>query len=270
MPMEKLTRFFLLIAIPVLVSACSTLPNGRGWGEDVTISPGWERFSQAVKKAALEPETWIPVAGAAILQIDDMDHRLSDWASDHTPLFGSQKDAKDASDLLLNLSEVSYVVTALATPGGKDKTKWAYSKAKGLAVGGASLLVTQHITDLTKDLTERTRPDNSSDRSFPSAHSSNASAAVTLATRNLDSLELTPRTKTLIHMGFKTLAVGTAWARVEGKRHYPSDVLVGYALGHFMSAVFNDTLMGLDHKDNMMLSIEPSRKGLALGLHWFF
>jgi hypothetical protein len=32
--------------------------------------------------------------GAAAFQIDDWDHRASDWAREHTPVFGSQRDAE--------------------------------------------------------------------------------------------------------------------------------------------------------------------------------
>ena len=78
----------------VLTTGCGTLPNGRKWGQDATLTPGWERVRKAAFNAAVSPETWVPVACAAILQIDDMDHRISDWATDHHPIFGTQKTAK--------------------------------------------------------------------------------------------------------------------------------------------------------------------------------
>jgi len=37
-----------VVTIGVLLSAgCASLPNGRAWGEDATIRPGWERVRDA-------------------------------------------------------------------------------------------------------------------------------------------------------------------------------------------------------------------------------
>jgi len=49
-----------------------------------------------------------------------------------------------------------------------------------------------------------------------------------------------------MEIGFGVIAAGTAWARVEGGVHYPSDVLAGMALGHFVAAFINDAFMGLN------------------------
>ncbi|MCM2350516.1 MAG: hypothetical protein NDI69_10890 [Bacteriovoracaceae bacterium] len=50
-----------------------------------------------------------------------------------------------------------------------------------------------------------------------------------------------------------TLAAGTLWARPEGQRHYPSDVLVGYALGTFLSGFIYDSLMNLDSDESFSI-----------------
>jgi hypothetical protein len=57
---------------------------------------------------------------------------------------------------------------------------------------------------------------------------------------------------------------------VEAKKHYPSDVLVGYALGHFLSAFINDSFLGVDNEDTPQLIVEPSQKGAWVGLSWTF
>jgi len=36
-----------------------------------------------------------------------------------------------------------------------------------------------------------------------------------------------------------------------GDKHNPSDVLAGYALGHFLSAFINDAFLGLEHENDM-------------------
>jgi hypothetical protein len=57
-----------IIAAGVMVSlACGTLPNGRRWGQDATIAPGTDRLLTAGHDAAVDPFTWVPLAGAGVL-----------------------------------------------------------------------------------------------------------------------------------------------------------------------------------------------------------
>jgi len=51
-----------------MFTGCSTLANGRGWEQDATLFPGWDRVGKAALNAAFEPETWVPAAGAAVLR----------------------------------------------------------------------------------------------------------------------------------------------------------------------------------------------------------
>ena len=48
-----------------------------------------------------------------------------------------------------------------------------------------------------------------------------------------------------MEIGLGVIAAGTAWARVEGKVHFPSDVLTGIALGHFIALFISNAFMGL-------------------------
>jgi membrane-associated phospholipid phosphatase len=128
--------------------------------------------------------------------------------------------------------------TALATPGGNDPQHWAYWKAKGLGVELAAVGLTSGVTQLLKATTDRERPDDPQDKtSFPSGHASGAFAAATLANRNVDELGVSKPLQRTIQIANLGLASGVAWARVEGGRHFPSDVLAGAALGHFLGAV---------------------------------
>lgn len=260
----------IVLSCVVLLAGCGTLPNGRGWGQDATILPGWHRVGKAALDAALSPATWAPAAGALALQIGDMDERLLDWASDQTPVFGSIDGAKDASDTLRDLALADYVITALATPSGESPGQWALAKAKGLAVGYVAIQATRNTTFFLKDEVDRKRPDEGREGSFPSNHSSKAAVYSMLASRNIDALPISDPYKTALKVGTFALDIGTAWARVEARRHFPSDVLAGMALGHFMGAFFNDAFLGLDQTDPIGLTIEPSRKGVFMALHWRF
>jgi len=249
---------------------CGTLANGRGWGQDATLFPGWDRVGKTALNAALEPETWAPVVGAAIFQIGSLDRNLANWASKRTPIFQSQDNANTASEALQATSEAAYLITALATPSGEQDGDWALAKAKGLTVGITAVALTEGTTDLLKYTTNRTRPDNSGHDSFPSGHASRTAACNTLATRNLQYLEMPDAAHTGLRAGFLALSLSTGWARLESKKHYPSDVLAGMAIGHFFGAFINDAFLGLDSPKNFFFSLEPSKKDIYCSMRWVF
>ncbi|RJR33276.1 MAG: phosphatase PAP2 family protein [Deltaproteobacteria bacterium] len=253
-----------------MVTGCGTLANGRGWGQDATLFPGWERVGKAALNAALEPETWAPAVGAAVFQIGSLDRNLTNWASKRTPIFQSRDNADIASEALQATSEAAAVITALATPSGEESSDWTLNKAKGLAVGIAAVALTEATTDLLKYTTNRTRPDNSGRDSFPSGHASRTAACNTLAARNLQSLEMPGAARVGLRSGFLALTLSTGWARLESKKHYPSDVLAGMALGHFLGAFINDAFLGLDRPKNFFFSMEPSKKDIFCTLRWIF
>jgi hypothetical protein len=269
---RKKFSIFLFLSISSLITlqGCGTLSNGRGWGQDATLTPGWERIKESAVNAALSPETWGPVAGAMVLQIHDMDKRISDWASDNNPVFGSNKNASNWSNYLETTSGAVYFTTVMATPSGKDTSDWLKAKAKGLAIGVAASGITGKSTSLIKGLTKRTRPNGANDKSLPSGHASGTAVFTTLARRNLDSIPMSQESRLFADIGIIGLAAGTGWARVEAKAHYPSDVLAGYALGHFFSAFINDAFLGLDNEKAPQLTLEPSRKGIWVGLSWSY
>jgi membrane-associated phospholipid phosphatase len=253
-----------------MITGCGTLANGRGWGQDATPFPGWDRVGQAALNAALEPETWVPVAGAAIFQIGSIDRNLANWASKRTPIFQSQNNADTASEALQATAEAACVITALATPSGEQSADWVLAKTKGLTVEIAALALTEGTTDLLKYTTNRTRPDNSGHDSFPSGHASRTAACNTLATRNLQYLEMPDGARTGLRAGFLALSLTTGWARLESRKHFPSDVLAGMAIGHFFGAFINDAFLGLDSPKNFFFAVEPSKKDIYCSMHWVF
>src|SRR5690242_2252904 len=95
---QSIGRVFALAVAALALSACATLPNGRLWGQDATLRPGWERVRDSAVEAARDPWVWAPLVGAAAFQIDNWDRRTSDWAREHTPVFGSQHSAEKWSD----------------------------------------------------------------------------------------------------------------------------------------------------------------------------
>ncbi len=261
-----------LPAVLFLLSAsgCGTMSNGRCWGDDAYRHVNMGKIKKAAHNAFFDLQTLVPAAGALIFAIDDYDEEVSDWASNHSRLFDSIEDAKDASDVLRGILLAETVVTVMILPSGDDKKHWSVSKLKGLSVELAALGATSSITARLKDLTDRTRPDNTTDNSLPSAHASGAFSAATLSNRNLDNIDMPKKLRRTLQTGNICLAAGVAWARVEGKRHYPSDVLAGAALGHFLSAFIHDAFMNAPEEDRFDFIIYPYEDGVGVEVGFRF
>jgi membrane-associated phospholipid phosphatase len=258
--------FWLAVAFIIFtITGCGTLQNGRRWGQDAISLVELKRIPSAAYHAFFELQTLIPTAGALVFTVDHYDKRVSHWATSHHPIFGSMDTASQASDYLLYALDVETFTTALATPSGKDPKDWAYSKARGVSVELGAELLTAGATTLLKEATNRTRPDGGS-KSFPSGHSSNAFSSSTLANRNLNSITMPEEMRMPLQIGNILLATGVGWARVEAGKHYPSDVLVGAALGHFLSAFIYDAFMGLPEHERLGLYVSPRKHGGMIGL----
>ncbi len=152
----------LVIAFSLPVTGCGTLNHARGWGEDATYSVDFKRISRAAYRALLDPQTFMPAAGAIVFAATGYDRKVSNWATKHQPIFGSQHTAKDASNFMLVPLSIEVVATALATPSGNDSKEWVSSKLKGLAVEGAAVLLADGVTWGLQKAIDRTRPDGGS------------------------------------------------------------------------------------------------------------
>jgi hypothetical protein len=257
------------LAAAAALGGCSTLPGGQRWGDGATLAPGWERVRTSAVQAARDPWVWAPLAGAAALQIDDWDRRTSDWAREHTPVFGSQRRAEQWSDDLKSASSWAYVATLVLTPSGDDSSEWLLAKAKGVAVQVAATAATSKATSVLKDATGRERPNGSDDLSFPSGHTSASAVRTRLASENLRYIEMGDGTRRALDAGLTALTIGTSWARVEAGWHFPSDTLVGMALGNFLGSFVNGAFLGAGPGD-VELALTPTDGGAELRWRWAF
>ena len=251
---------FLLILCTFILSACGTMANGRGWGQDATLAPGWGRVGQAALGALAAPATWAPAAGAAALQIGHADRKTVEWAAKENPVFGSRRNASRMSDDLLEASGVVWVVSGVAAPSGGTFEEWSVNKVQGFGVQTGAGILMRETVGFLKQNTGRSRP-GGGNGSFPSAHASGAASYSTLTYRNIETLGLPPAADTASQIGLCALTAATAWARVEANFHFPSDVLAGIAIGHFFGAFLTDAFLGLDNPRNAVVLVEPSREG---------
>lgn len=244
----------LAIAAIALCCGCSTLPSGKRWGEDATFRPGWDSIAAAASESVRDPWVWAPLAGAAVLQIDNLDRRTSDWARERTPVFGSQSSALDWSDNLVTATVVADYVTLALTPGGENPGEWLLSKGKGALVGIGAISSTTLATTVIKTTARRERPNAQNDKSMPSGHSSSAAVHARLAALNLDYVEMDSDVRRMAKLSLNAMTLGAGWARVEAGSHYPSDTLVGMAIGNFFASFFNRAFLRADGPDSLALS----------------
>jgi membrane-associated phospholipid phosphatase len=256
-------RILVVTLIAFITSACTTLPNGRGWGEDATYRPGWERIKESAAEAARDPWVWAPLAGAAVFQIDHWDRRASDWAREHTPVFGSQRSAEQWSDDLRTASALAHYATIAATPSGAAPGEWMLNKTRGTLVHIAAVSSTVFVTQSLKTGIDRERPNGQGGESFPSGHTSTSAVHTRLASRNLQSIAMSAGARTSLDVGLYALTIGTSWSRIEAGWHYPSDTLFSMALGNFIASFINDAFLGLDDSGTQV-ALVPSAEGATL------
>lgn len=252
------------MAVALSIQGCSTMANGRRWGEDATLRPGWKKAGDSALTAATSPMVLVPAAAALVLQVHDMDGRLSRWAVRHTPLYGSNDRAERLSSDLRSVSLASFYLSVPATPGGDDPAGWFLSKAKGAAVQVSAAALNNEITFVLKDAVGRKRPNGKDDESFPSGHASNAAMFTVLAARNVQAMRIPAPAKTFMVTALHAVMFGVAWGRVEAGVHYPSDVLAGMALAYFTGAFVNDSFMGIGI--DVVPVAEPTPGGYRIGI----
>ena len=233
-------------ALPIiflLLTGCSTVTSKGYWGAGFGWPDG-QRLRDSAVIAARSPHTWVPLAGALVLGVTDLDKEISDWAVEETPLFGDN--AADASDRLKDITTWSYVVTALVAPSDS-----LANKAKGLGVGLSTMMIEQGTVKALKSVTNRERPNGSDDKSMPSGHASRASSNAAMAAANLDYIAMPNWARVTMQVGLYGTAAATGWARVEAERHYPSDVLVGYAVGQFLAGFMYEAFLYSSHEGSV-------------------
>jgi len=259
-----------LILAAALLPACAAPESTSAWGAGVTLRPGWARVGQALHAAAVDPVTWIPVAGAGLLSIDDVDEDIGEWAAEKTPLFGSRDGADrystDVRKALVGLS----IVSSLATFSGEELDDALPAKLKGLALRQATVATSRLATNELKDAIGRERPDEGDRLSMPSGHTSAAFTNARWIVEDLDWIGVRPGVREGLRTATWTAAASVAWARVEANRHHPTDVLLGAALGNFTTLFFREAFFGQAGPDAPRLSLELDGDAALLSVRFSF
>jgi membrane-associated phospholipid phosphatase len=215
--------------------------------------------------AATDPLTWAPATAAGAIYAAGVDQRIIDWATTHNPVYGSVDNARDWSDGLRAAAICSYYLSLTGEVSRQGLSGLLAPGAAGVATGLTAAGATSLLTSTTKTHSKRMRPDLSDRRSFPSGHTSTAAVHATLASRSFRRLDPPAPMAIGLNTAAGFMAAGTAWARVEGDKHYLSDVLAGAALGHFVGAFLNDLFLGTGASTRLSLKLDPSEDNRGLG-----
>ncbi len=247
-----------LILVAVLVSAPAQAGQDRFW-------PTKERWRKAFRTAARDPVTWAPAAGAALIGLGGWDSDISDWAIRENPVFGSNQNAIEWSDDLRTAAHLAQLATLFVV--AEPEHPWR-SRGRRFVVQHAAAYVTTTLTSGLKAATDRERPDRSDRESFPSGHSSRSFSYAASGRRNLRDSGLPRGVREGLGIGLTSLAAGTAWARVEAGKHNPTDVLVGAALGNFVSVLINDAFLATKPDIMVGLYLGGGESGITLVARW--
>ncbi|CAB1064898.1 hypothetical protein D1BOALGB6SA_9695 [Olavius sp. associated proteobacterium Delta 1] len=255
----------LFIAFFFLETGCTTI---NGVGSKTTLLPGWDRVGHGLKKSVISPHTWAPIAGAAIITVGDWDKDISDWATENTPLFGNVKNAGDWSDYLLDISEGISYGTLLLTPGGDFPNEWFANKGKLAITQYTTARLEGKLTASIKKAAGRERPNQSNNHSFPSGHAADAGLYAGFSRFYINNMIISKAMKYTGGFVVSLADNGCSWARVEAGDHYPTDVLIGHALGNFLAVFVSETFIG---NDSLILnSIGNNKDEFGIALNYRF
>lgn len=234
--METARALVLLVPLAVLPSCASSGQHfeSRPWGQ------AWDQF-------ASQPEQWVPVAATAIA----------------TPLllpFDEQNTVESNEDQFFHTNESTGTAWALGL--GLAPLAWGAvdaigsSDARFLEVSSEAIGLTLVSTQVLKAVVHRERPDQSANDSFPSGHTSFAFAGATLLARRWQD----EQDGSLLGYLLYVPATYVGLSRLEGERHWLSDITFGAALGLFVSHMVYDVHYG-----------DPEHEGLfGRGVHAAF
>lgn len=252
---------FVLVALFAFTS-CSLMKKKGNWGKDALWPVSGSRISKAFKNNITSAHVWVPVVAAGTIHWAGWDGKISRWAYDENVIFDNHNDSSSWSDTINNILKYEMWITPLLTPSQDEESSlkaWAWRKGKGYVAIGLATRTADLSHDVISKYAKRLRPNRQDHLSFPSGHSTQAGARNMLISKNLDEIDMHRYLRT----GLKTINTGLAGtvllARIEAKRHYPSDVLMGYSIGSFFSGFVYDTLMNYDPEHPESVSVLPAK-----------
>lgn len=226
------------------------------WGRDALWPIKGSKIKEAFVKNATSPHVWVPLIGAGAVHWAGYDKKISKSQVQEKAVFTTPKNTSYWSDHLNNILLMEMYASIMFTssmPEDDSLAKWAWAKTKGGLVTNLASSSSRAGRDVLARWFKRERPNKIDNLSFPSGHSAEAGSRNMLISKNLDNTDMNPYLRTGIKIVNTGMASGTLWARLEGERHYPSDILTGYAVGSFIAGFVFDSLMNLDEGEQFSI-----------------
>jgi hypothetical protein len=251
----------------ILLSSCSLFQKKGDWGKKAFSSFQGHHVARAFVKNVKSAHVWVPGGTALLIHWGGYDQKISNWAYEEKNIYGDQTAADNWSDNFDEVLKYEMFVTPLFTSSASEdesSKEWLWRKARGYGVIAVSSRVPDYVHDRLAATVQRERPNHADERSFPSGHSTQAGTRNIITLRNLEAIPMNPDLRFGIETSNTVMAGGILWARIEGKRHYPSDVLAGYALCALLSGFLYDWLMYDDRDENENIALLPARDNWTL------
>jgi membrane-associated phospholipid phosphatase len=197
-------------------------------------------------------------------------HKIA--AIDRWVIGSSSKKAADASNITRDIGLALPLLLLIP-----EKSRAEYGKI--LVMTGEVYLITSGLTLLTKNLALRSRPfvfDESVDyshkvhsgaqHSFFSGHTSLTSAISFFSARVFSDLYPDSKLKPFVWGTAAVLPALTGYLRVKSGKHFPTDVVTGYAVGALIGYFIPQLHKQKIRKTKKKLKITPSSQGVSLVL----
>lgn len=245
---------------PALLAGVLFLPSLEGCTATREHFAG-ETWRGAFEQFSEDPYQWVPAAltiAATPILLEDDQHTSAESVEDH--YFGTQTSYGDEFALVLGLTPIGVALARGAFTGDPRE----------LAVTSEATLLIAAQTQLLKLATHRQRPDHGSGHdSFPSGHTSFAFGGATLLARAWE------RDHDGSKLGYLTFvpAAYVGLTRLEGNRHFLSDITFGAALGILTSNLVWNAHFGDDQHPGLFgrrarTSLAPFVEPDSVGLSW--
>lgn len=242
-----------LIYMLLILQSCSVINKKGSWGKKALYPLRSERLVEAIKKNASSGHVWGPLIGVGVVTALDLDRNISNWVHHEGAIYKDVRAADNWSDHFNNIQKYEMYAVILLTPSHDEDmsfTQYLYNKVRGGFALNIASSSTRFTVDQVRKVVHRQRPNRMDMKILPSGHASEAGARRVIVSKGVDAIDMKEQLRTGIKFLNTGMSAATIWARVEGKRHYPSDVLAGYALGSFVSGVVYDFLMNDDSEQS--------------------
>lgn len=182
------------------------------------------------------------------------------------------------SDEFRHLSD-DLLKVSLLTPGLLMIGKTPRSKPLTLAVMlGETFLVTEAITKMSKVIVRRNRPltynpdfdlgvqqSENARQSFPSGHTSVTAGMSFFTAKVFHDLYPDSKLRPFVWAGAAVLPLATGYSRYRAGKHFPTDIIVGYALGATVGILIPELHKPVGERG---LTLDVTGNGLGLVYRW--